>query len=116
MEKNKGGRPKKMKDEDYVTVGKLARVGLSKEMIADYVGISYASMYTDTRFLEVYKKEYVELGKKVRTMLLAKAEKDITANIYLDKVLNKTTEKAHDDNIELKRKTLELQRKKTEWE
>ncbi|MEG2347266.1 MAG: hypothetical protein RSB50_06250 [Cetobacterium sp.] len=106
------GRPKKLKDKDYEEVEKLARFGLTKEMIADYLDYSYSTMYEDKRFSEVYKRGYAELGKRVRTTLLSKIEDDTTANIYLDKVINKTTEKQHDDNIEIKRATLELEQEK----
>ncbi|MGL4999668.1 MAG: hypothetical protein ACRC5T_11925 [Cetobacterium sp.] len=112
MEKKVGGRPKKLKDEDYKAVEKLAKLGLTKEMIADYVGIAYCNMYLDSKFQEVYKKSYAELGAKVRTTLMRKMEKDTVANIYLDKVLNKTTEKNHDDNIQMKRENLELEKAK----
>lgn len=108
------GRPKKLKDKDYEEIEKLARFGLTKEMIADYLDYSYSTMYEDKRFSEVYKRGYAELGKRVRTTLLSKIEDDTTANIYLDKVINKTTEKQHDDNIEIKRAALELERKKVE--
>lgn len=106
------GRPKKLKDKDYEEIEKLAGFGLTKEMIADYIDYSYSTMYEDERFSEVYKRGYAELGKRVRTSLLSRMESDTTANIYLDKVINKTTEKAHDDNIEIKRKTLKLEEEK----
>ncbi|MGL5051547.1 MAG: hypothetical protein ACRC6E_13105, partial [Fusobacteriaceae bacterium] len=79
---------------------------------ADYVEIAYCNMYLDTRFQEVYKKAYTQLGAKVRTTLISKIDTDTTANIYLDKVLNKTTEKNHDDNIQMKRENLELEKAK----
>ncbi|MGL5057533.1 MAG: hypothetical protein ACRC6A_09245 [Fusobacteriaceae bacterium] len=109
-----GGRPRKLSDADYKSVEKLAKLGLTKEMIADYVEIAYCNMYLDTRFQEVYKKAYTQLGAKVRTTLISKIDTDTTANIYLDKVLNKTTEKNHDDNIQMKRDVLELEREKVE--
>lgn len=108
------GRPKKLKEEDYVMVEKLARTGLTKEMIADFLDYSYSAMYIDVKFMEVYKKGYTNLGAKVRTNLMAKMESDTTANIYLDKVINKTTEKTHDDNIELRRQQLEIERQRLE--
>lgn len=110
--KNKGGRPRALKEEDYTTVRKLANLGLTKEMIADYLEICYQTMYSDKMFLEVYKKGYAQLGARVRTSLVTRMDTDTTANIYLDKVINKTTEKAHDDNIEIKRKTLKLEEEK----
>lgn len=106
------GRPKKLKDEDYITVEKLAKVGLTKEMIADFLDICYKTMYSDEKFLQVYKKGFTQLGAKVRTTLMAKMETDTTACIYLDKTINKTTEKAHDDNIQIKREQLELEKRK----
>ncbi|MGL6023911.1 MAG: hypothetical protein ACRC0F_04780 [Cetobacterium sp.] len=108
------GRPKKIIDLEAVR--KLSMLGLSKEMIADYIGICYQTMYTHKGFLEVYKKNYTQLGAKVRTTLIQKIDTDTTANIYLDKVMNKTTEKNHDDNIALKRELLELKKKIYELE
>lgn len=105
-------RPKKLKAEDYKTVEKLAGFGLTKEMIADFLDICYQTMYSDKKFLEVYKKGLSVLGAKVRTTLLKKMESDTTANIYLDKVINKTTEKYHDDNIALKKESLKLEKEK----
>ncbi|MGL5716757.1 MAG: hypothetical protein ACRCX2_27325 [Paraclostridium sp.] len=105
-------RPKKLKADDYKTVEKLASYGLTKEMIADYLNYSYSTMYTDVRFSEVYKKGLSVLGAKVRTTLLKKMELDTTANIYLDKVINKTTEKFQDENVKLKKEQLEIERQK----
>lgn len=107
-------RPRALKSEDYKTVEKLARLGLSKEMIAGFLEIANSTAYEDPKFSEVYKKAYTQLGAKVRTTLIQKIDTDTTANIYLDKVLNKTTEKSHDDNIELKRENLKLEREKVE--
>ncbi|MGL5962753.1 MAG: hypothetical protein ACRCZ0_12495 [Cetobacterium sp.] len=116
VKKVKNGRPKKLKEEDYFTVEKLAKFGLTKEMIADYVGIAYCNMYLDSKFQEVYKKSYTQLGARVRTTLLAKIEKDTIANIYLDKVINKTSEKYQDDNLTIKEQQLEIDRQKLEIE
>ncbi len=99
-------RPKKLKKEDYKTVEKLAKTGLTKEMIADFLDYSYSTMYEDKMFSEAYKKGYAVVGAKVRTALLAKLDHDTTANIYLDKVINKTTEKYQDEMIDIKRKQL----------
>ncbi|MGL4999775.1 MAG: hypothetical protein ACRC5T_12470 [Cetobacterium sp.] len=109
-------RPKKLKDEDYIAIEKLAKFGLTKEMIADYVDICYKTMYSDERFLQVYKRGYAEMGAKVRTTLIKKMEKDTIANIYLDKVINKTSEKYHDDNRELRLQDIEINKQKLELE
>lgn len=99
-------RPKKLKEEDYKTVEKLAKTGLTKEMIADFLDYSYSTMYEDKMFSEAYKKGYAVVGAKVRTVLLSKIDHDTTANIYLDKVINKTSEKYQDEMIDIKRKQL----------
>lgn len=108
----KNGRPKKMKEEDYINVGKLASLGLTKEMIADYFDYSYSTMYEDRKFSEVYRKNFAKLGAKVRTTLITKMEHDTTANIYLDKVINRTTEKFQEESIKVKRESLEIEKQK----
>ena len=106
------GRPKKLKKEDYITVEKLAKTGLTKEMIADYLDYSYSTMYEDKRFSEAYKKGYAVVGTKVRTTLLSKMEHDTTANIYLDKVMNKTIEKYQEERLEIEKERLKLEKEK----
>lgn len=109
-------RPKKLKEEDYITVAKLASTGLTIDMIADFLGINRATAHRDKKFCDTYKKYLAQLGTRVRTVLISKMEEDITANIYLDKVINKTTEKFHDDRMELEREKLEIEKKKLELE
>ncbi|MGL5050898.1 MAG: hypothetical protein ACRC6E_09790 [Fusobacteriaceae bacterium] len=99
---------------DYEAVGKLARVGLTMKMVADFLEIDIRTAERDEKLCRTYKKNLVTLGVKVRTSLMSKMDTDTTANIYLDKVLNKTTEKNHDDNIQMKRDVLELEREKVE--
>ncbi|MGL5964422.1 MAG: hypothetical protein ACRCZ2_08525, partial [Fusobacteriaceae bacterium] len=41
---------------------------------------------------------------------------DTIANIYLDKVINKTSEKFHDDNLEIKKLQIEIDLKRLELE
>ena len=107
-------RPKKLKKEDYKMIEKLAKTGLTKEMIADFLEYSYSTMYEDKLFSEAYKKGYAIVGAKVRTALLNKMEKDTTANIYLDKVMNKTLEKYHEERIKIERERLKLEQERVD--
>lgn len=111
----KMGRPNV--EIDYVAVEKLAKVGLTTQMIADYLEIDLRTCERNEKFCRVYKKSYTQLGAKVRTTLLSKMEVDTTANIYLDKVINKTKEASHEDNYNLKVKEfnhrVEMDKKKT---
>ena len=110
------GRPKA--DIDLTVVEKLARVGLTTQMIADYLEIDLRTCERSEDFCRVYKKSFTQLGAKVRTTLIAKMETDTTANIYLDKVINKTKEANHEENYELKVREfehrVEMDKKKTE--
>ncbi len=96
----KKGRPNVI--IDLTVVDKLARVGLTTQMIADYLEIHLRTCERNEDFCRVYKKSFTQLGAKVRTTLIAKMEVDTTANIYLDKVINKTKEANHDENYKLK--------------
>lgn len=98
-------RPKKLKEDDYRTVERLATLGISIKKIAWFLEINESTAMRDTEFCKYYKKGLAEVGAKVRSNLLHRLEWDESASvaIYLDKVINKTTEQSHDDNIELKR-------------
>lgn len=102
---------------DYATVEKLAKVGLTMQMIADYLELELRTCERNEKFCRVYKKSFTQLGAKVRTTLIAKMETDTTANIYLDKVINKTKEANHEENYELKVREfnhrVEIDKKKT---
>ena len=114
-EVNKGGRPKKI--IDYDKVERLARSGLSIEIISDCMDINRATAHRDKKFCNSYKIGKGESSIKTRALLLSQAEEgNISATIYLDKILNKTTEKSHDDNIELKKEHLKLEKQKFELE
>lgn len=111
----KKGRPNVI--IDLTVVDKLARVGLTTQMIADYLEIDLRTCERNEDFCRVYKKSFTQLGAKVRTTLIAKMEVDTTANIYLDKVINKTKEASHEENYDLKVKEfnhrVEIDKKKT---
>lgn len=106
-------RPKKLVESDYDLVVRLAGQGMSIRACSEILGIDDATAYRDEKFCDIYKKAYHQFGEKVRSQLFEKAiNGDTTACIYLDKVINKTTEKAHDDNIKMKREQLELEKQK----
>ncbi|MGL5051573.1 MAG: hypothetical protein ACRC6E_13245, partial [Fusobacteriaceae bacterium] len=91
MEKKQQGRPKKLTEELHTQCYEMAKLGISLESICNMIGVERQTAYNNQSFLYIYKKGNSECGKKVRALLLQKAESDTTANIYLDKVLNKTT-------------------------
>lgn len=109
-----GGRPKKINETYVKECYELAKMGLPIEAVCRILVIDPQTVYNNKELFESYKKGNSECGKRVRALLLEKAKTDTTANIYLDKVLNKTTEKSHDDNIELKRENLKLEKEKLE--
>lgn len=110
-------RPRKIGTLDYDLIEQLATLGLSKETICDIIGIAYQTSYNDEKFLDAYKKGNGEVKRTARANLLKLSNNgDTTATIYLDKVMNKTTEKAHDDNLALKKEQLELEKKKHKLE
>lgn len=110
------GRPRKLGDKEYQEVEKLAQLGLTIEMIAHYLEINPSTAHRDKKFCKIYKKNLTKLGAKTRMELVKKMETDATANIYLDKVLNKTSEKFHDDRMELEREKLKIERERLELE
>ncbi|MGL6100877.1 MAG: hypothetical protein ACRC0G_14810, partial [Fusobacteriaceae bacterium] len=79
------------------------------------VEIDESTAHRSVEFRKYYKEAFYEFGGKVRALLYDRAlAGDTTACIYLDKVTNKTTEKNHDDNIELRKETLKLEREKVD--
>lgn len=114
--KKKRGRPKKENPEDLETIKKLASKGLTRVMIADFLEIDIRTFERNDSFCRTYKKYFCVLGARVRTTLIGKMDKDTIANIYLDKVINKTSEKFHDDNLEIKKLQIEIDLKRLELE
>lgn len=106
------GRPRKLGDEEYEQVEKLAGLGLTIEMISDFLGINPSTAHRDKQFCKIYKKSFAELGSKTRIELLKKAENDTTANIYLDKIINKTMEKYQEEKLKIDREKLEIEKQK----
>lgn len=106
--------PKKIKEKEYKEIEKLAQIGLTIEQICDYIGIHRTNFHKDKKAVEIYKKNVVVLGKKVRLMLVEKASVDTTANIYLDKILNRTIDEKDSQMLQLKKRELELKEKEIE--
>jgi hypothetical protein len=95
---------------DYDKVGKLASFGLTIENIANVFGLTVDQVSRDVKFRDIYYRSLAEVGARVRVALLQKADKDTVAGIYLDKVINKTSERFHDDNLAVKKEELQIKK------
>lgn len=109
------GRPRKIKESEKVIIQRMAGQGMSIRAVCEVIEIDETTAHRSAEFRQYYKEAYYEFGGKVRALLYDRAlAGDTTACVYLDKVTNKTTEKNHDDNIELRKQTLKLEREKVD--